>query len=183
MAVLAAGVVSRWGELATGELRERVQQLVAARLDADHAVWKTIRRDPVLTARVRGVLSGMATSVHGTRDEHMRRVWITAARNALENTPPAPPAPVRRPRVAPPVPDLLVETASGSTVAKPTAKLTAEHEPVEPAEPADAADPGPDTPAVTEDPVQPAFTSAPPPVTPITASPRAPIPPMVFSGP
>jgi hypothetical protein len=189
MAVLAAGAVSRWRELATDELRERVQQLVAARLDADHPAWRAIRRDPVLTARVRGVLSGMASSISGTRDEHMRRVWIAAARQALEETQPVRPAPVRR------------AAAMRTQTRHVTAEVDEEHQDLEPA-PAPAGEPGSgasadstssadsaastdsaDSPDSPDEAAHPTFTSPPPPVTPQSASPRAPIPPMVFSGP
>lgn len=171
MAVLAAGTVSRWRELATDELRDRVQQLVAARLDADHSVWRTIRRDPVLAARVRGVLSGMASSIQGTRDEHMRRVWIAAARTALEGNGPVP-SPVRRQRSSPVAP---TETTDDP---KPEGVIAHAENDQEPASDAAQA-----VPAQSEDPAPPAFTSPPPPVAPMSASPRAPIPPMVFSGP
>jgi hypothetical protein len=173
MAVLASGAVSRWRELATDELRDRVQQLVAARLDAEHAVWKTIRRDPVLTARVRGVLSGMASSVSGTRDEHMRKVWIAAARTALEadraNPSVARPARATPEQVVPfeaPEPPMEANGVSAhvdSEQASDTAGSPAE--------------------TAADEHVQVSFTSVPPPVVPVSASPRAPIPPMVFSGP
>jgi len=177
MAVLAAGAVSRWRELATDELRERVQQLVAARLDADHSVWKAIRRDPVLTARVRGVLSGMASSINGARDEHMRRVWIAAARQALEDSAPldAPvrPGPPARSSAAMRTP---VRHVSAEVSADVRAEVDEEPQDTEPAAPAESAGSAGESSG-------PAFTSPPPPVTPQSANPRAPIPPMVFSGP
>lgn len=83
-AVVSPGAVARWLELPAEELRLRVNQLVQARLPADHAVWAAVRRDPALTARVRGVLSGLLTSVRGAKDEHMQRFWIAAAKAALD---------------------------------------------------------------------------------------------------
>ena len=89
-------IVERWIELSTQDLRAQVQQLVAARLPADHAVWRAVRRYPTLAARMRGVLSGLAASAAGSKDEAMQKVWISAARAALdkpEEQKPARPAP------------------------------------------------------------------------------------------
>lgn len=81
---IGPAVVERWLELSTQELRTQVKQLVAARLPGDHAVWQAIRRHPALVARVRGVLSGLAAEAVGSKDEHMQKVWISAARSALD---------------------------------------------------------------------------------------------------
>jgi hypothetical protein len=102
-------------ELPAEELRVRVNQLVQARLPADHAVWTAVRRDPALTARVRGVLSGLLTSVRGAKDEHMQRFWIAAAKAALDRVDQPAPAPAAD---AEPAADAAAE-AAGEPAAEP----------------------------------------------------------------
>ena len=81
---IGPSMVERWLDLSTEELRAQVKQLVSARLPVDHAVWQAVRRHPALVARIRGVLSGLAASAAGSKDEAMQKVWISTARAALD---------------------------------------------------------------------------------------------------
>lgn len=81
---IGPSMVERWLDLSTEELRAQVKQLVSARLPGDHAVWQAVRRHPALVARIRGVLSGLAASAAGSKDEAMQKVWISTARAALD---------------------------------------------------------------------------------------------------
>ena len=94
---LGPSAVERWLDLYTEELRAQVNQLVSARLPGDHAVWQAIRRHPALVPRVRGVLSGLAATAAGSKDEAMQKVWISKARAALDQTTPAPVKTARKP--------------------------------------------------------------------------------------
>ncbi|MET9231113.1 hypothetical protein [Lentzea sp. NPDC003310] len=87
---IGPSAVERWLDLSTEELRAQVSRLVSARLPGDHAVWQAIRRHPALVPRIRGVLSGLAASAAGSKDEAMQKVWISKARAALDQTTPAP---------------------------------------------------------------------------------------------
>lgn len=114
---IGPSAVERWLDLSTEELRAQVKQLVSARLPGDHAVWQAIRRHPALVARIRGVLSGLAASAAGSKDEAMQKVWISKARAALDQSAPAPvqAAPVKTARkpvvkeVPEPEPDPVIE--------------------------------------------------------------------------
>jgi hypothetical protein len=81
---IGPSAVERWLDLSTEELRAQVKQLVSARLPGDHAVWQAIRRHPALVPRIRGVLSGLAATAAGSKDEAMQKVWISKARAALD---------------------------------------------------------------------------------------------------
>ncbi|ANZ39382.1 hypothetical protein BBK82_28355 [Lentzea guizhouensis] len=94
---IGPSAVERWPELSTQELRAQVAKLVSARLPGDHAVWQAVRRHPALVARIRGVLSGLAASAAGSKDEAMQKVWISKARQALDVTTPAPVRTARKP--------------------------------------------------------------------------------------
>ena len=87
---IGPSAVERWLDLSTEELRVQVSRLVSARLPGDHAVWQAIRRHPALVPRIRGVLSGLAATAAGTKDEAMQKVWISKARAALDQTAAAP---------------------------------------------------------------------------------------------
>ncbi|SDM63560.1 hypothetical protein [Allokutzneria albata] len=80
-----AETVAAWTDLPAAELRIQAQRLASARLPVDHPVWRYIRKDPALTAKLRGALSGLLTTIKGSRDEHMQRIWINAARTALSD--------------------------------------------------------------------------------------------------
>ncbi|GAA3639859.1 hypothetical protein GCM10022267_27880 [Lentzea roselyniae] len=94
---IGPSAVERWLDLSTEELRAQVKQLVSARLPGDHAVWQAIRRHPALVPRIRGVLSGLAATAAGSKDEAMQKVWISNARAALDL--PAPVKAARKPVV------------------------------------------------------------------------------------
>jgi hypothetical protein len=96
---IGPSAVERWLDLSTEELRAQVTRLVSARLPGDHAVWQAIRRHPALVPRIRGVLSGLAASAAGSKDEAMQKVWISKARAALDQSTPAPVKAARKPAV------------------------------------------------------------------------------------
>ncbi|HUQ60331.1 hypothetical protein [Lentzea sp.] len=96
---MGPSAVERWLDLSTEELRAQVKQLVAARLPDDHAVWHAVRRHPALVPRVRGVLSGLAATAAGSKDEGMQKVWISKARAALDQPYVAPVRAARKPVV------------------------------------------------------------------------------------
>ncbi|MCX2954013.1 hypothetical protein [Lentzea sp. NEAU-D7] len=96
---IGPSAVERWLDLSTEELRAQVTRLVSARLPGDHAVWQAIRRHPALVPRIRGVLSGLAATAAGSKDEAMQRVWISNARAALDQVVPPPVKAVRKPAV------------------------------------------------------------------------------------
>jgi len=96
---IGPSAVERWLDLSTEELRAQVKQLVSARLPGDHAVWQAIRRHPALVPRIRGVLSGLAATAAGSKDEAMQKVWISKARAALDQATPAPVKAARKPVV------------------------------------------------------------------------------------
>lgn len=96
---IGPSAVERWLDLSTEELRAQVKQLVSARLPDDHAVWQAIRRHPSLVPRIRGVLSGLAATAAGSKDEAMQKVWISKARAALDQSTPAPVKVARKPAV------------------------------------------------------------------------------------
>jgi hypothetical protein len=96
---IGPSAVERWLDLSTEELRAQVKQLVNSRLPGDHAVWQAIRRHPALVPRIRGVLSGLAATAAGSKDEAMQKVWISKARAALDQPAPAPVKTVRKPVV------------------------------------------------------------------------------------
>jgi len=96
---IGPSAVERWLDLSTEELRAQVKQLVNSRLPGDHAVWQAIRRHPALVPRVRGVLSGLAATAAGSKDEAMQKVWISKARAALDQTTPAVVKTARKPVV------------------------------------------------------------------------------------
>ncbi|MEV6239600.1 hypothetical protein [Lentzea sp. NPDC051838] len=105
---IGPSAVERWLDLSTEELRAQVKQLVSARLPGDHAVWQAIRRHPALVPRIRGVLSGLAATAAGSKDEAMQKVWISKARAALDVAAPAPVKTARKPvakEVPAPVPE------------------------------------------------------------------------------
>lgn len=109
---IGPSAVERWLDLSTEELRAQVKQLVSARLPGDHAVWQAIRRHPALVARIRGVLSGLAASAAGSKDEAMQKVWISKARAALDQSTPAPVKTARKPvvkEVPEPEPEPVIE--------------------------------------------------------------------------
>ncbi|MFB9903621.1 hypothetical protein [Allokutzneria oryzae] len=103
-----AETVAAWTDLPAAELRIQAQRLASARLQADHPVWRHIRKNPTLTAKLRGALSGLLTTIKGSRDEHMQRIWINAARNALSDRAAAPakqaPAPAAEDKPQTPAP-------------------------------------------------------------------------------
>ncbi|MBP2472849.1 putative membrane protein [Crossiella equi] len=93
-----AETVVAWADLPTAELREKAQRLAAARLPANHPLWKVIRDRPALAAKLRSAFSGLLVTIKGSRDEHMLRLWITAARNHLDaKTAEVKPAPDKQP--------------------------------------------------------------------------------------
>ncbi|SDH06694.1 hypothetical protein SAMN05216553_115121 [Lentzea fradiae] len=94
---IGPSAVERWLDLSTEELRAQVKQLVSARLPGDHAVWQAVRRHPALVPRVRGVLSGLAATAAGSKDEAMQKVWISKARAALDQPVAAPVKTARKP--------------------------------------------------------------------------------------
>lgn len=96
---IGPSAVERWLDLSTEELRAQVKQLVSARLPGDHAVWQAIRRHPALVPRIRGVLSGLAATAAGSKDEAMQKVWISNARAALDQSTPPPVKAARKPAV------------------------------------------------------------------------------------
>lgn len=96
---IGPSAVERWLDLSTQELRAQIKQLVAARLPGDHAVWTAVRRHPALAARIRGVLSGLAASAAGSKDEAMQKVWISNARQALDTVTPVQVKVARKPVV------------------------------------------------------------------------------------
>ncbi|SMC88078.1 hypothetical protein [Lentzea albidocapillata] len=96
---IGPSAVERWLDLSTEELRAQVTRLVSARLPGDHAVWQAIRRHQALVPRIRGVLSGLAATSAGSKDEAMQRVWISAARAALDQPFTPPVKAVRKPVV------------------------------------------------------------------------------------
>lgn len=96
---IAPSAVERWLDLSTEELRAQVSRLVSARLPGDHAVWQAIRRHPSLVPRIRGVLSGLAATSAGSKDEAMQKVWISNARAALDQITPPPVKAARKPVV------------------------------------------------------------------------------------
>ncbi|WP_112269550.1 hypothetical protein [Lentzea terrae] len=96
---IGPSAVERWLDLSTEELRAQVKQLVSARLPGDHAVWQAIRRHPALVPRIRGVLSGLAATAAGSKDEAMQKVWISKARAALDQSTPPPVKAARKPAV------------------------------------------------------------------------------------
>jgi hypothetical protein len=81
-------IVSHWLSLPYETLTDKVRQLVRQRHTAQET-WVTIRANPVLAARVRGVLSALAAEARGTSDEAMRLMWIKQARQALDLSTPA----------------------------------------------------------------------------------------------
>ncbi len=97
--VMGPSAVERWLDLSTEELRAQVKQLVSARLPGDHAVWQAVRRHPALVPRIRGVLSGLAATAAGSKDEAMQKVWISKARAALDQPYVAPVKAARKPAV------------------------------------------------------------------------------------
>jgi hypothetical protein len=96
---IGPSAVERWLDLSTEELRAQITKLVAARLPGDHAVWQAIRRHPALVPRIRGVLSGLAATAAGGKDEAMQKVWISKARAALDQPYVAPVKAARKPVV------------------------------------------------------------------------------------
>ncbi|GAA3987877.1 hypothetical protein GCM10022247_02720 [Allokutzneria multivorans] len=90
-----AETVAAWTDLPAAELRIQAQRLASARLPVDHPVWRYIRKDPALAAKLRGALSGLLTTIKGSRDEHMQRIWINAARTALSDKAAAAPTPAK----------------------------------------------------------------------------------------
>lgn len=76
-------IVSLWLDMPYETLIDKVRQLVKQRHLA-HETLTTIRVNPVLAARVRGVLAALAAEARGTSDEAMRLVWIKQARQALD---------------------------------------------------------------------------------------------------
>src|SRR5688500_19246470 len=96
---MGPSAVERWLDLSTEELRAQVKQLVSARLPGDHAVWQAVRRHPALVPRIRGVLSGLAATAAGSKDEAMQKVWISKARAALDQSTPPPVKAARKPAV------------------------------------------------------------------------------------
>ncbi|MCK2243137.1 MULTISPECIES: hypothetical protein [unclassified Crossiella] len=89
-----AETVVAWAELPTAELRVNAQRLAAARLPANHPLWTVIRERPALAAKLRSAFSGLLVTIKGSRDEHMQRLWITAARNSIDAKPAPEPKPV-----------------------------------------------------------------------------------------
>ncbi|MFD9704603.1 hypothetical protein [Lentzea sp. NPDC059081] len=126
---MGPSAVERWLDLSTEELRAQVKQLVAARLPGDHAVWQAVRRHPALVPRVRGVLSGLAASAAGSKDEAMQKVWISKARAALDQPYVAPVRAARKPAAK----EVPVEDAPGGE-SEPVIDLR-EPEPQEPRQP------------------------------------------------
>lgn len=96
---IGPSAVERWLDLSTEELRAQITKLVAARLPGDHPVWQAIRRHPALVPRIRGVLSGLAATAAGGKDEAMQKVWISKARAALDQPYVAPVKAARKPVV------------------------------------------------------------------------------------
>jgi hypothetical protein len=96
---IGPSAVERWLDLSTEELRAQITKLVSSRLPGDHPVWQAIRRHPALVARIRGVLSGLAASAAGSKDEAMQKVWISTARTALDTVTPPPVKAARKPAV------------------------------------------------------------------------------------
>ncbi|HEY0638362.1 MAG TPA: hypothetical protein VGD67_12005 [Pseudonocardiaceae bacterium] len=142
---ITAGSVERWRDLSMGELRDRVWQLVVAKLGRDHVVWTAIRRDPVLAARVRGALTGLSSAAAGTRDEAMRRMWIAAAKQALDG--PSPTMDKVMDAAVTPQPEAVAPTLSSPSPLPPAARAAAQ-EPVLDPEPARATPPRPTIPQV-----------------------------------
>lgn len=96
---IGPSAVERWLDLSTEELRAQITRLVSSRLPDDHAVWQAIRRHPALVPRIRGVLSGLAATAAGGKDEAMQKVWISKARAALDQPYTPPVKAVRKPVV------------------------------------------------------------------------------------
>ena len=96
---IGPSAVERWLDLSTEELRAQITKLVAARLPDDHPVWHAIRRHQSLVPRIRGVLSGLAATAAGGKDEAMQKVWISKARAALDQPYVAPVKAARKPVV------------------------------------------------------------------------------------
>ncbi|GLY46448.1 hypothetical protein [Lentzea sp. NBRC 102530] len=122
---IGPSAVERWLDLSTEELRAQVSRLVSSRLPGDHAVWQAIRRQPALVPRIRGVLSGLAATAVGSKDEAMQKVWISKARAALDTPVAAPVKAVRKPVVEKaPVeePEPVIELKQPEPQQKPPAK-------------------------------------------------------------
>ncbi|MGW0523651.1 hypothetical protein [Crossiella sp. NPDC003009] len=157
-----AETVVAWAELPTAELRVNAQRLAAARLPAQHPLWTVIRERPALAAKLRSAFSGLLVTIKGSRDEHMQRLWITAARNAID----AKTAPEQKP-----VADRQPAAAKAQAPAAAAPKTE---------QPVAAARPAPQ-PEVRHVPVQQPQFAPPPPATPSRSA--APIPQVVFQEP
>ncbi|WHT17026.1 hypothetical protein N8J89_28355 [Crossiella sp. CA-258035] len=118
-----AETVVAWAELPTAELRVNAQRLAAARLPAQHPLWTVIRERPALAAKLRSAFSGLLVTIKGSRDEHMQRLWITAARNAID----AKTAPEQKPVAAAPKTEQPVAAAP----ARPAPQPEVRHVPVQ----------------------------------------------------
>lgn len=170
-----AETVVAWADLPTAELRVNAQRLAAARLPANHPLWTVVRERPVLAAKLRSAFSGLLVTIKGSRDEHMQRLWITAARNAID----AKPAATQEARPAQQAPAKQAEPRTAAKQVprqagpadRPVAEDAVTIAPVRP-EPADR----PRTPPVS----QPQFAAPPPAATTRSA---APIPQVVFQEP
>ncbi|MCO1578801.1 hypothetical protein M8C13_23895 [Crossiella sp. SN42] len=164
-----AETVVAWAELPTAELRVNAQRLAAARLPAQHPLWTVIRERPALAAKLRSAFSGLLVTIKGSRDEHMQRLWITAARNAIDakTAPEQKPVAERQPAAA---------KAQAPVVAASTSAAPKTEQPVvaAPARPAPQ-------PEVRHVPVQQPQFAPPPPATPSRSA--APIPQVVFQEP
>ncbi|MCP3805553.1 hypothetical protein NLX83_40445 [Allokutzneria sp. A3M-2-11 16] len=119
-----AETVAAWTDLPAAELRIQAQRLASARLPVDHPVWRYIRKDPALAAKLRGALSGLLTTIKGSRDEHMHRIWINAARTALSDkaVAPAPAKEKTREKAKAPAPRVEAQVVEQRVVEQPPAE-------------------------------------------------------------
>ncbi|SHF01086.1 hypothetical protein [Streptoalloteichus hindustanus] len=79
-------IVDQWLALPREALVDQVRQIVKRNDAHSLRIFAAVRRDAVLSARVRGALSVVLAEARGTRDEVMWAMWVGKARRALDAT-------------------------------------------------------------------------------------------------
>jgi hypothetical protein len=81
-------VVEQWLAMSHPDLTDHIRRFVRGG-SRPSPVWTAVGAHPVLTARVRGILSALHAQMADHRDHAMWTLWINNARCALTTPPPA----------------------------------------------------------------------------------------------
>ncbi|MFB9431523.1 hypothetical protein [Streptoalloteichus tenebrarius] len=79
-------IVDQWLALPREALVDEVRQIVKRNDAQAMRTFAAVRKDAVLSAKVRGALSVVLAEARGTRDEVMWTMWVNKARRALDVT-------------------------------------------------------------------------------------------------